>query len=63
VAPVRIPDRGYVFRVTGRGEPVVNGGPDLAALDRRLARTVMTRNQEKHAFAARDRQVDAAVDC
>ena len=46
-----------------RGEPVVDGGPDLATPDRRIARAVMPGDQQDHAVAARDRLLQTAIDC
>lgn len=45
------------------GEPIVNRGADLAALNRRLPRTVMTGHEQQDAVAARDRFFELAVDC
>jgi hypothetical protein len=38
-------------RMTGNGKPIVNRRADLAALNRRLARPVMSRNQQDQPFA------------
>jgi hypothetical protein len=40
----------------------VDGGPDLAALDRRIARAVMPGNQQNHTVSSRDRLLQAAID-
>ena len=44
------------------GEPVVDGGADRAALDRRFAGAVVAGDQEKHTVAAADRLIERAVD-
>src|SRR5258708_25794629 len=44
------------------GQPVVHCGADFAALYRRIARAVMTRDQQQHTLAAGDRLIEAAVD-
>src|SRR5437868_2209631 len=56
-------NRGDQARVPRRREPIVNGGPDFAALDRRIARTMVTGNQQHNALAAGDRLLEPAVDC
>ena len=48
--------------VAGCGEPVVDGGPDSAALDRRVAGSVMAGDQQEDALPSPDRLFDVAVD-
>ena len=59
---MRASDRGDILRMTGRGDPVMNRGPDAAALDRRLARPMMPGNQQENPFTAGDRLFERAVD-
>ena len=44
------------------GKPIVNGGANLAPLDGRLARAVMSGNQQQDAVAACDGLVESAID-
>jgi hypothetical protein len=53
-------DGGGVAR--GR-QPIVNRGPDLASLHRRIARSRMAGDEEKHPLACGDRPLQARVDC
>ena len=62
MAPVRSSNRSDVACVPGGCEPVVNSGADSAALDRRLAGSMVTRDQQDHPFSARDHLLEAAVD-
>ena len=62
MTPVGAPDRGDRARVARRRKPVVNGGTDLSALDRRIAPTMVAGDQEDDALAAGDRLLEAAVD-
>ena len=48
--------------VAGGREPVVDGGANLPALDRRLARPGMAGNQKNDTVAALDRLVETSVD-
>ena len=43
-------------------EPIMNGGPNPAPLNRRLARSMMTGNQQHDPIAARDSLLECAVD-
>jgi hypothetical protein len=62
MAPMSASNRGDRARMARSREPVVDGGADLAALDRRIARTVMPGDQQDHAVASRDRLLQAAID-
>jgi hypothetical protein len=44
------------------GQPVVNGGSNAPALNRRLARTMMAGNQQNEPVATRDCLLDPPVD-
>jgi len=54
VTTVRAPDGGNPGRMTGMRQPIVDRGANLAALDGRLARAMMARNQQQNAVAAGD---------
>src|SRR5689334_2522073 len=43
-------------------EPIMNGGPNPAPLNRRLARSMMTGNQQHDPIAAGDGLLECAVD-
>ena len=60
---MRAADRCDSLRMARRSEPVVNGRPDLAALDRGISRAVMPGNKQNHALAGGDRPFERAVDC
>ena len=62
MTPVSAADRGDGAGVARRREPVVNGGADLAALDRRIARAMVASYQADDALAAGDRLLEAAID-
>jgi hypothetical protein len=62
MAPVRGSDSCDIACVARRCEPVVNRGPDAPTLDRRLAGTMVPRDQQNHPIAASDRLLKAAVD-
>src|SRR5437762_4083836 len=62
MTPVRSSNRHDVACVPGGCEPVVNSGADAAALDRRLAGSMATGDQQDYPFSARDRLLEAAVD-
>jgi hypothetical protein len=62
MTPVSPANRCDFPRVARCGEPVVDRGPDLAALHRRVARPVMARDQEHDALAASDRLLQPSVD-
>lgn len=44
-------------------EPVVNRGPDAAALNRRFSRTVMASDQKDNSLAPADGLLKPAIDC
>ena len=50
VAAVRAADRGDHSRVPRSGEPVVDRSPDLAALDRRFAGSMVARDEQQDAL-------------
>lgn len=54
---------GNFGRMAGGREPVMDRRSNTAALHRRLTLAMMARNQEKNSLAARNRLVEAAVDC
>lgn len=56
------PNGSDIARVARGCEPVVNGSPDPAALDWWLTATVMSRDQQHDAIAARNRLGEPAVD-
>ena len=62
MAPVGTPNRGDICGMAGRCEPVMDRRPDLSPLHWRFARAMVAGDQEKHAFTACDREVEAAVD-
>jgi len=55
-------DGGDIRGMARCGEPVVDGGADTPALDRRIAGPVMAGNQEQDPIAGRNRLIEAAVD-
>ncbi len=57
------PNRGDIGGVAGGSEPVVNGGPDLAALDRRLAGSVMAGDQQHQPVARGNCSLEPGIDC
>src|SRR5260221_8319230 len=59
---MRATHRGNRTRMPRRGQPVVHRGPDFAPLYRRIARAVMTGDQQQHTLAAGDRLIEPAVD-
>jgi hypothetical protein len=61
MAPVRASNRCDVASVSGGREPVVNSGADAATLDRWIACTMMTRDQQNHSVAAHDRLLEGAI--
>jgi hypothetical protein len=62
VTPVGAAHCGDPGCVARSGKPVVNRGADFASLDRRLARAMMTGDQEHDAVAAVDRPLKGVVD-
>ena len=62
MASVRAANRGNARRVPRSGKPIVNGRADAAALDRRLARPVMTGNEQDNPVAGVNRLLETAVD-
>ena len=62
MAPVRTANGGNARRVPRSGKPIVNGRADAAALDRRLARPVMTGNEQDNPVAGVNRLLETAVD-
>ena len=62
MTPVSAPHGGDISGMTRSGEPVVNGSTNAAALHRRIARPVVTGDEEHDAIAARNRLLEAAVD-
>jgi len=47
----------------GSREPVMDGGPNPAPLDRRIPRPMMAGDQQDDAIASRDRSLETAIDC
>lgn len=62
MAPMRAANRRDVASVARRRKPVVHGGPNLAALDRRFSRTMVASDEENQAFTPENRVIEAAVD-
>src|SRR5688500_1488152 len=62
VAPMSRADGGNPWRVARGREPLVDGGADLAAPDRRLARAVMSGDQKDDAVPSIDRLLERPVD-
>ena len=62
MTPVRAPNGCDFPRVTGRGQPVVNGGADSPTFDMRAAGPLVSGNQQEHAFAGADRLLERPVD-
>ena len=62
VTPMRSPHGGDAGRMTGGGEPVMNGRPDPAPFQRRLALAFMPGDQEQNPVARGDRAFQCAVD-
>ena len=62
MAPVRSPDRSDARRVPRSGKPVVDRGPDAPTRDRRLARPMMSGNEQKDAVAGVNRLLENAID-
>jgi len=62
MAPVRTANGGNARRLPRSGKPIVNGRADAAALDRRLARPVMTGNEQDEPVASVNCLLETAVD-
>jgi hypothetical protein len=62
MAPVSAADRSDRAGVARCRKPLMNGGADLTALDRRIARTMVAGDQEHDALTAGDCLLEAAVD-
>ena len=62
MTPMSPANRGDRAGMARSREPVVDGGPDFAALDRRIARAVVPGDQQNHAVASRNRLLEAAID-
>jgi hypothetical protein len=62
MSPVSASNGGNSRCMTRCREPVVDRGADLAALDRRLSRAMMTGDQQHDALAAGDGVAKPAVD-
>jgi hypothetical protein len=62
MSPVSAADRSDAGRMARGSEPVVNGGTDLSALQRRLARSVVPGDQKHDAFAMYDRAPKTVID-
>src|SRR5207302_528854 len=62
MASVRAANGGNARRVPRSGKPIVNGRADAAALDRRLARPVMTGNEQDDPVARVNRLLENTVD-
>ena len=56
------PDCGNLRGMARDSQPVVNGGPNPAALDGRLAGPGMAGDEEDDTVAARDRHLESAID-
>ena len=62
MAPVSAADGGDLRRMAGGLQPVVNRGADLASLNGRLTRAMMSGDQEHDAVAAVNRPLEDVVD-
>ena len=62
VPPMRSTNRGNTRRVPRRGKPVIDRRADSAALYRRVADTVMTRDQKNNPLTGPDGLSQASVD-
>jgi hypothetical protein len=62
MTPMRPADGSNVSSMARGSEPIMDGGADAPALDRRLTRAVMTGDQENDAVAACNRLIEATVD-
>ena len=62
VASMSAPHRGDPGRVAGNRQPVVNCRPDSTPFERRLAPSLMTRDQEQDPVARGDRSLQRPVD-
>jgi len=62
MAPVSTPDRGDSRRMARGREPVMHGGPNPAALQRRFALALMSRNQQQNALPGGNRALQSKVD-
>jgi len=62
MTPVGAAHGGDIGGVARRGEPVVDGGADTPALDRRIARPVVAGDQQQHAVPGRNRLLKPTVD-
>ena len=60
--PVRAAHGCDPTRVARSSQPIVNRGANLSTLDGRLARTMVTGDQQKDSLAAQDCRLEAAVD-
>jgi hypothetical protein len=59
---MRCANGGYARSVTRDGKPVMNGGADLAPLDGRLARPMMTCDEQNEAIARVFRSLESEID-
>lgn len=62
VAAVCAPDRGDISSVPRSGEPVVNRGPNLAALDRRFAGPMVAGDEQENPLITANRKRQSTVD-
>ena len=62
MASVRAPHGSDVRGVARSREPVMDRCPDAAALDRRIAWTMMPRDQQQQAVAASNRLIKPTID-
>jgi len=60
--PVRAPDGGDLGGMARCRQPVMDSGPDLSSLDRRIAGPMVPGDQQDDAVAAGYGAVEAAVD-
>ena len=63
MAPVSRPYRGDARRMTGRRQPVVYGGANSPARQRRLAVPVVPRNQQQDPVSRGNCSLQPMVDC
>jgi hypothetical protein len=62
VAAMRGPDRGNSLSVARHCQPIMDGGANASALDRRIAWPGMTGDQQEHPFLVNQRLLQGAVD-
>ena len=62
VAAMSAPHRSDAPGMPGRGQPIVNRGPNSTPFERRLALAFVAGNQQDHALSRRDGTLECPVD-